>query len=75
MEQLLELCFRRRWRSPNQSVGRGQDENPDAGFMSPHLYKERKGGPATGLGAERRCVGRCPVKAGTRAILWPQDVA
>jgi len=26
--------------------GRGRDENPDAGCMSPHLYTERKGGPA-----------------------------
>jgi hypothetical protein len=26
--------------------GRGQDETPGVGSMSPHLYKKRKGGPA-----------------------------
>jgi hypothetical protein len=31
----------------SQSVGRDQDENPGIGSMSSHLYKERKGGPAT----------------------------
>jgi hypothetical protein len=31
----------------NQLVERGEAENPDAGSMSSHLYKERKGGPAT----------------------------
>ena len=30
-------------------VGRDKDENPGVGGMSPHLYKERKGGPATTL--------------------------
>ena len=30
-------------------VGRDKDENPGVGSMSPHLYKERKGGPATTL--------------------------
>jgi hypothetical protein len=30
-------------------VGRDKDENPSVGSMSPHLYKERKGGPATGF--------------------------
>src|SRR5580658_3156248 len=33
----------------NQSVGRGQDETPGVGSMSPHLYKERKCGPAVRL--------------------------
>src|SRR5580692_1723704 len=47
VEQLSELCFRRRGRGANQSVGRSQDKNSDAGCMSSHLYKERKGGPAT----------------------------
>jgi hypothetical protein len=47
VEQLSELCFRVRGRGANQSVGRDQDENPGVGSMSPHLYKERKGGPAT----------------------------
>jgi hypothetical protein len=47
VEQLSELCFRGRGRRKNQSVGRGQDEGPHAGGMNPHLYKERKGGPAT----------------------------
>jgi hypothetical protein len=46
VEQLSELCFRGRGRGANRSVGRGQNENPDASSMSPHLYKERKGGPA-----------------------------
>ena len=46
VEQLSELCFRGGGRGANQSVGGGQDENPDASSMSPHLYKERKGGPA-----------------------------
>jgi hypothetical protein len=30
-----------------KSVWRGQDENRNAGSMSPNLYKKRKGGPAT----------------------------
>jgi hypothetical protein len=41
-----ELCFRRRGPRANQSVSRGEDKNPDASCISPHLYKERKGGPA-----------------------------
>ena len=47
MEQLSELCFRRSGRSANQSVGPDKDENPAAGSMISHLYKKRKGGPAT----------------------------
>ena len=49
VEQLSELCFRGRGRGANQSVGRGQDENRAASGMSPHLYKKRKGGPATNI--------------------------
>jgi len=30
-----------------QSVGLDRDEDPGVGSMSPHLYKERKGGPGT----------------------------
>jgi hypothetical protein len=30
--------------------GENQDENPGVGSMSSHLYKERKGGPASDLG-------------------------
>src|SRR5580693_6447115 len=29
-------------RSANESVSRGQDENPDAGSMSPHLDKKER---------------------------------
>jgi hypothetical protein len=47
VEQLSELCLRGGGRGANQSVGRGQDEDLDARCMSPHLYKKRKGGPAT----------------------------
>jgi hypothetical protein len=46
LSRLSELCFRRRGRSAHQSVSRGQDKNPDTSFIGPHLYKERKGGPA-----------------------------
>jgi hypothetical protein len=37
VEQLPELSFR----------GEAEMEFPGVGSMSPHLYKERKGGPAT----------------------------
>jgi REP element-mobilizing transposase RayT len=49
VEQLSQFCFRGRGRGANQSVGRGQDENPRPGCMSPHLYKKRKGGPSTNI--------------------------
>jgi len=49
VEQLSKLRFRGSGRGANQSVGRGQAKNRDASGLSPHLYKERKGGPATGL--------------------------
>ena len=49
VEQLSELCFRRRGSSANQSVGQDKDENPGVGSMNPHLYKKRKGGPATNV--------------------------
>jgi hypothetical protein len=33
-----------------ESIGGGdQDENPGVGSMSPHLYKEREGGPGTNI--------------------------
>src|ERR1700733_13458039 len=47
VEQLSELCFRRSGRGANQSVGQDKDENPAVGSMNSHLYKKRKGGPAT----------------------------
>ena len=47
VEQLSELCFGRGGHGANQSVGRDKDKSPGVGSMSPHLYKERKGGPAT----------------------------
>src|SRR5579863_970295 len=43
VEQLSKLRFRGSGRGANQSVGRGQAKNRDAGGLSPHLYKERKG--------------------------------
>jgi hypothetical protein len=46
VEQLSELCFGRGGHGANQSVGRDKDKSPGVGSMSPHLYKERKGGPA-----------------------------
>jgi nitroreductase len=36
----------KRARCASISGARDQDENPDVGSMSPHLYEKRKGGPA-----------------------------
>src|SRR5579872_1354475 len=47
VEQLSELCFRGSGSSANQSAGQDKDENPGVGSMNSHLYKKRKGGPAT----------------------------
>ena len=59
VQRLSELRLRRRGCSVNQLVGQGEEEKADADYMSPHLYKKRKGGPATrpGKGATgaRRC--------------------
>ena len=51
VEQLSEVCFSTEERGGNKSDGAKAKSNRDAGGMSPHLYKERKGGPATAAGA------------------------
>jgi hypothetical protein len=60
VEQLSELCFGRGGHGANQSVGRDKDKSPGVGSMSPHLYKERKGGPAPAK------VGQPPCSTGKR---------
>jgi hypothetical protein len=56
VEQLSELCFRGKRGGANQSVGRGQDQNLDAGGCVPTFTKNVK------VGQPRDCQGN-PARA------------